>query len=142
MYEFVNYQVKDYMTPAPRTISPDTALRELEALFARHDFNGVPVTDEQQTLLGVATKFDLLKAFTFQPTAMIPPYEAIMARKVADYMTREPVTTQPDMPLTRVLQRMVEMRTKSFPVVDDGRVVGVIAREDILRALEDATRAG
>ncbi|RLK48584.1 CBS domain-containing protein [Alkalispirillum mobile] len=141
MYEFVNYQVKDYMTRSPCTISPDTELRELEALFSRHDFNGVPVVDQDNTLLGVATKFDLLKAFTFQPTAMIPPYEAIMSRKVADYMTREPVTTYPDRPLTRVLQRMVEMRTKSFPVVENDQVVGVIAREDILRALEDATRA-
>jgi CBS domain-containing protein len=44
------------------------------------------------------------------------------------------------MPLTRVLQRVVDMRTKSFPVVDEaGRINGVIAREDLLRALRDAT---
>ncbi|MBK1734336.1 histidine kinase [Halorhodospira abdelmalekii] len=140
MYDFIGYHVRDYMTPQPYTVSPETRLRELQALFDQHDFNGVPVVDAQQRLLGVATKLDLLKAFTFTPQSMLPQYEAIMAHEVAQIMTREPITVSPDLPLTRVLQRMVDMRTKSFPVVDEeGRIRGMIAREDLLRALRDAT---
>ncbi|MBK5937096.1 CBS domain-containing protein [Halorhodospira halophila] len=140
MYDFLSYRVSDYMTTAPKTVGHETPLRELQRLFDTHDFNGVPVVDEQQRLLGLATKLDLLKAFTFTPDAMVPRYDAIMERPVHEVMTREPITVPPDLPLTRVLQRMVDMRTKGFPVVDDeGRVVGVIAREDLLGALRDAT---
>ncbi|ABM62780.1 HPP family protein [Halorhodospira halophila] len=141
MYDFLSYRVSDYMTAEPKTVGHDTPLRELQRLFDGHDFNGVPVVDEQGQLLGLATKLDLLKAFTFTPDAMVPRYDAIMERPVHEVMTREPITVAPDLPLTRVLQRMVDMRTKGFPVVDDSsRVVGVIAREDLLGALRDATR--
>ncbi len=140
MYDFLSYCVRDYMTSEPRTVKAATPLRELQGLFDRHDFNGVPVTDEQGQLIGLATKLDLLKAFTFSPEAMVPRYEAIMERQVAEIMTREPITVTADLPLTRVLQRMVDMRSKGFPVIDDERrVIGVIAREDLLEALEDAT---
>lgn len=142
MYDFLSYCVRDYMTTAPHTVGRDTPLRTLQALFDGHDFNGVPVVDEDGTLLGMATKLDLLKAFTFSPDSMVPRYDAIMEHPIHEVMTREPITVSPDLPLTRVLQRMVDLRTKGFPVVDeDQRVVGVIAREDLLRALRDATSA-
>lgn len=140
MYEFLNYTVRDYMTVDPFTVFPDTRLRELESIFQDHDFNGVPVVDADGMLVGLATKLDLMKAFTFTPESMIPPYSAIMERSVDTVMTREPSTVSPDLPLTRVLQRAVDMRTKSFPVVEQGQLVGVIAREDLIRALHDATR--
>ncbi|MBK1726916.1 HPP family protein [Halorhodospira neutriphila] len=140
MYDFLSYCVRDYMTAHPQTVGPETRLHELQALFDRHDFNGVPVIGADWRLLGVATKLDLLKAFTFTTQAMVPQYEAIMEGRVEEIMTREPVTVSPELPLTRVLQRMVDLRTKGFPVIDEQqRIVGVIAREDLLRALHDAT---
>ncbi|MFP4648588.1 MAG: HPP family protein [Halorhodospira sp.] len=140
MYDFLSYCVRDYMTPSPFTVGQDAPLHELQALFDQHDFNGVPVIDGAGRLIGLATKLDLLKAFTFTPDTMVPHYAAIMERPVHELMTREPITVTPDLPLTRVLQRMVDMRTKGFPVVDEShRVAGVIAREDLLRALRDAT---
>lgn len=140
MYNFISYCVRDYMTAEPHTVGAETRIRELQELFDQHDFNGVPVVDEHGYLLGVATKLDLLKAFTFNCSSIVPHYEEIMSHRVDEIMTREPITVTPDMPLTRVLQRVVDMRTKSFPVVDEaGRINGVIAREDLLRALRDAT---
>jgi CBS domain-containing protein len=53
-------------------------------------------------------------------------------------MTRSPVEVDPEMRLTRVLQMMIETRYKSFPVVENGRLAGVIAREDVLRAVRRA----
>jgi len=140
MYEFLRYRVADAMTRQPVTVTPDTTLSELEALFTEHDFNGVPVLDPAGALAGFATKLDMLKAFRLRPDTMVPPYEQIMAQPVSAVMTSEPVTVPPDRPLTRVLDALVEHRVKSFPVVETDRLIGVIAREDVLAALRRATR--
>ena len=56
---------------------------------------------------------------------------------VKEVMTRNVITFTPDTPLTRVLQTLVDFRVKSFPVLDGGRLAGIIAREDLVRALHD-----
>ena len=139
MYEFLRYRVRDAMTPHPVTITPDTPIRELERLFEVHDFNGVPVVDGQGQLQGMATKFDVLKAFELNTECLAPHYAEIMAQPVKTVLTPDPVTIDPDLPLSRLLQQLVEMRVKSFPVVDEGRLVGIVSREDVLRALRRAT---
>lgn len=139
MYEFLQYQVRDAMTVDPIAVSRHAKLREVEALFETHDFNGVPVIDEQRQLLGILTKFDLLKAFSLGVQAIAPHYDEIMEQLVATVMTRDPVSVSPQLPLSRLLQKLVEMRTKSLPVVEEGRLVGIIAREDVLKALRRAT---
>lgn len=138
MYEFLQYQVYDAMTPEPIAISPKAKLREVEALFESHDFNGVPVVDDQGHLIGILTKFDLLKAFCFDAHALIPHYDEIMEQSAEMIMTHEPVSVEPHLPLSRLLQKLVEMRTKSLPVVENNRLVGIIAREDVLKALRRA----
>ena len=139
MYEFLHYQVCDVMTVDPITIGPDARLREVEELFENHDFNGVPVVDEQRRLLGVVTKFDLLKAFSFDAHALVPHYDEIMEQPAATVMSRDPISVAPQLPLSRLLQKMVELRTKSLPVVENGQLIGIIAREDVLKALRRAT---
>lgn len=139
MYEFLKYEVRDAMTADPIAIGPQTSLKDVEELFESHDFNGVPVVDEQRHLLGILTKFDLLKAFSLGAQAMVPHYDTIMEQPAEAVMTRNPVSVEPLLPLSRLLQKLVEMRTKSLPVVEDGRLVGIIAREDVLKALRRAT---
>ena len=139
MYEFLEYQVADAMTYDPVTITRDTPLGDVEAVFAHRDFNCLPVA-EAGGLLGVVTKLDLLKAFAFEPRTMIPPYHEILERPAETVMTHRPVTVTPDVPLTRVLQLMVETRYRSFPVVIGSLLVGMIAREDVLHARERAAR--
>ena len=139
MYEFLKYKVKDAMTPSPLTTTPDTRLRELEKLFETHDFNGIPVLDDQQRLAGIVTKFDLLRSFILTPDAPIPHYEEIMEQPAWSVMTTDPVTVAPELPLTRLLELLVELQTKSLPVVQDGRLVGIISRENVLKALRRAT---
>lgn len=138
MYEFLQYQVRDAMTVDPIVISPKAKLREAEALFETHDFNGVPVVDEQWRLLGILTKFDVLKAFSLDTQAIAPHYETIMEQSVETVMTRDPVSVDPYLPLSRLLEKLVDMKTKSLPVVTDGRLVGIIAREDVLKVLRRA----
>jgi CBS domain-containing protein len=70
----------------------------------------------------------------------VPHYDELMKLSVADVMTEAIVQVEPETPLTRVLQLMVSLKTRSFPVVGaGGRLVG-ISREDVMRALREATR--
>ena len=127
------------MTPSPITTTPDTPLGELEKIFEIHDFNGVPVLDKAGRLMGMVTKYDLLKAFIFTSAAPVPRYRVVMDHPASSVMNTEPLTVTPDMPLSRLLQELVEVQTKSFPVMENGRLVGIISREDVLRALHHAT---
>ena len=138
MYEFLDYRVLDAMTRDPVQVGPDASLAETEALFEEHDFNALPVVGPSGELLGVVTKLDLLRAFRFTEDHMFPPYEEVMAQPVRQVMTSDATVVTPRTPLTRVLETLVRMRMKSLPVVDDGRVVGMIAREDVLAALRRA----
>jgi CBS domain-containing protein len=139
MYEFLRCKVKDAMTVSPITATPDTPLGTLEQLFEAHDFNGIPVLDRQGRLVGLVTKFDLLKAFILTTDSPAPHYTDIINRPASSVMTTNPETVSPDLPLSRLLQQLVEMRTKSFPVVENDRLVGIISREDVLKALHRTT---
>lgn len=138
MYEFLEYRVKDAMTREVISIEPQTPLGEVELIFEEHDFDALPVLDRDGRLVGVLAKLDLCRAFGFSPESPIPPYREILARPAESVMTRSPVEVDPEMRLTRVLEMMIETRYKSFPVVESGRLAGVIAREDVLRAVRRA----
>ncbi len=138
MYEFLDYRVCDAMTPDPVRVGPAATLAEAEALFEKHGFNALPVVAPGGELLGVVTQLDLLRAFRFTDDHMFPPYEEVMAGPVREVMTTDATTVTPRTPLTRVLETLVRTRMKSVPVVEDGCVVGMIAREDLLAALRRA----
>ena len=71
---------------------------------------------------------------------MVPQYDELMRRPVAEMMTEAVVHVEPVAPLTRVLQLMVSLKTRSFPVVSpDHELVGMISRGDVMRALKEAT---
>jgi len=141
MYKFLEYTVGHYMTHSVKTVTRQTSLRELEALFATHDFNAFPVM-EGHTMVGLVTKFDLLKAFAFTTRQLVPHYDEVMKRTVEEVMTEAVVHVEPVAPLTRTLQLMINLKARSFPVVaSKDNLVGIIAREDIMRALKDATQA-
>ena len=135
MYRFLEETVAGHMTRAVTTVTRKLTVRELGGMFDRDDFNTYPV-DEDAQIVGIVTKFDLLKCFAFTPTQMVPRYADLMNRTVADVMTAEFIYVRSDTKLTRVLQLMVEHRIRSLPVIDtDHRLAGIVAREDILRAL-------
>jgi CBS-domain-containing membrane protein len=123
------------MTRAVKTVTREMAVRELNRMFERDDFNTYPVEEDAQ-VVGLVTKFDVLKCFAFTPSQMMPRYDDLMDRTVADIMTSAYIYVSADTRLTRVLQLMVEHRIRSIPAIDsDHRLVGIIAREDVLRAL-------
>ncbi len=137
MRGFIGLTVGDAMTRPATTLSPDATVGDLEDLFERYDYNSFPVVDAGR-LVGIITKFDFLRNFIFTPETVLPHYDELMRRRVSEIMRRQVATVDPDTPLTRVLQMMVDMTIKSFPVIGDGKVVGIISREDIIRALRRA----
>jgi len=140
LYQFLEETAGNYMTRAVKTVTRETTVRELGDMFDRDDFNTYPVEEDGQ-IVGIVTKFDMLKCFAFTPNRMLPRYADLMNRTVADVMTSEFIYVRPDTKLTRVLQLMVEHRIRSVPVIDgDNRLAGIIAREDILKALAAAAR--
>ena len=104
------------MTRAVTTVARQTTMRELGKLFERHDFNSFPVVEDKK-MLGIVTKFDFLRAFAFTTGQMLPHYDKLMRRPVAEVMTEAVVHVEPTAPLTRVLQLMVSLKNRSFPVM-------------------------
>lgn len=135
MYKFLQQTVADYMTRNVRTVTRELSVRELNEMFERDDFNTYPVEEDTQ-IVGLVTKFDVLKCFAFTPSQMVPRYDDLMNRTVADIMIPAFIYVAADTRLTRVLQLMVEHRIRSIPVIDnEHRLVGIITRRDVLRAL-------
>ena len=140
MYRFLESTADQYMTHAVTTVTRQTTMRELETLIEKHDFNSFPVMEEGK-MVGIVTKFDFLRAFAFTTGQMVPDYEKLMRRPVAEMMTEAVVHVEPAAPLTRVLQLMVNLKSRSFPVIGaNHQLIGMISREDVIRALKEATQ--
>ena len=99
-----------------------------------------PVVEDGK-VLGIVSKFDFLSAFAFTSSQIVPHYDELMGRPVADVMTETVVHVDPTSPLTRVLQQMMGLKTRSLPVMNaDHQLEGMISREDVMRALKETTQ--
>jgi len=136
LYKFIEQNVADYMTRDVVTVPPELTVRELGQRFKEADFNGFPVMHGAQ-MIGFVTKFDYLACFEFTPSRMLPRYDDLMRRTVAEITAREFIYVGAETKLTRVLQLMITHRFRSLPIIEgDSRLTGIIAREDVIRALE------
>ncbi len=89
----------------------------------------------------IVTKVDFLRAFVFTTGQMLPHYDELMRRTVSEMMTEAVVHVEPAAPLTRVLQLMVSLKSRSLPVIGAYRqLLRMISREDVIRALKEATQ--
>ena len=141
MYKFLEQVTADSMTRNAKTVSRRVTLRELGDLFENEDFNAFPVEENLQ-VVGLVSKFDYLANFIFTPAHMIPRYDDLMKRTVADIMTPEFIYVRKETKLTRVLQLMVDHRLRSMPVIEgDQRLAGMISREDVMRTLQHCARS-
>ncbi|MFG3593288.1 HPP family protein [Bradyrhizobium sp. RDI18] len=137
MHKFLEATAGQHMTRTVKTVARDTTMRELQKMFDEDDFNYYPVR-EGEDIVGVVSNFDFLKCFAFNPGRMVPAYDELLSRTVAEVMTPEFIYVDPATKLTRVLQLMVDHRMKSVPVLDaEQRLVGIISRGDIMRTLTE-----
>ncbi len=143
---------KDIMTSPAITIGPDADITEAAKILLDRDINGLPVVDDSGRVVGIICQSDLVRMqkslpipslFTlldgFVPlstTALLETeVKRIAASKVADAMTRKVESISPDTGVDVIATLMVDKQFHTLPVVDQGRLVGVVGKRDILRTL-------
>jgi CBS domain-containing protein len=136
MYEFLQETVENNMTRQVRSVAPETTVGDLYRLFAADDFDAYPVI-RGDALVGMVSRLDALKIFGLSQDRILPRYGEGMATTVDEIMSSDVIAVDGETNLQRVLELMVKHRVKSLPVVDHRRnLVGIIAREDVMRAME------
>jgi len=119
-----------------RGVAPETTVGDLYRLFAADDFDAYPVV-RGDALVGIVSKLDALNVFALSQDHILPRYKEGMATTVDEIMTCDVITVEGETSLQRVLELLVNHQIKSLPVVDRWRnLVGMIAREDVMRAME------
>lgn len=116
------------MTQDLVTIRPDATIKEAIDLLISKQISGLPVVDDDRRLIGVITEFALL--------AMVYD-EKVQNHPVSQHMTREVITVEADDPINRIADLCIVHRVRRLPVMKDGRMVGLIARRDVLRAMHE-----
>ena len=141
----------DIMTLDPVTVSPSATLREAARLLLNGRFNGLPVVEEGR-LVGMLTQSDLISlhkkletpGFFLLLGGYIPmqlpgqlsrDLQRMAATTVGEIMSPEPFTITPQTTAEEIADIMVEKRYYSLPVVDNGRLVGIVGMEDMLKRL-------
>jgi len=132
-------RAKDLMTTPVVTVRPDTPAKEAARLLASRGFTALPVVDDD-TVLGIVTEADLIDGQILpDPRSLIgddpPPPPAPRAHLVADAMTSDPVVVASTTDAVEVARVMLERHLRTLPVVDDGRLVGIVTRRDLLRTI-------
>ena len=145
-------KVSDIMTTKVFSLSPDSDISEAAKLLLEKRINGAPVVDGAGKVVGILCQSDLIAqqkrfpvpSFFTLLDGIIPlvsqkhmekEVEKMAAFKVSQAMTKDPVTVTPDTALDEVATLMVDKKLHTLPVVKDGRLVGVVGKEDVLRTL-------
>jgi CBS domain-containing protein len=137
------YRVAEWMSTPPIVIAPTLSLAAAQRLMEQREVRRLPVVQDDR-LVGIVTWGDLRAAQPSAATTLsIYEWRALLDQvPVAKCMTRSPVTIGPDAPVLEAAQQMLAHRIGGLPVVEDGRVVGVITESDMFRLLiADATGA-
>ena len=133
--------VKDWMTTDPITVTPDTSVMKASQVMRENNIRRLPVVDEMGAPVGMLTDRDLKEASPSKATTLDVHelYYLLSELKVKDIMTRNVVTIRPEDTVERAAVIMLEHKITGFPVVADGRVVGVLSQGDIFRVLTSIT---
>jgi CBS domain-containing protein len=124
--------VKDYMTRRLITLTPDMEIMQAVHTLIDKNITGAPVMDDDGRLIGILTQKDCMKV------VLNAAYHSEIGGLVRDFMSTEIAFLNPDMSLIEAAQQFLEQNYHRYPVLDDGALVGLLSRRDILRALEDA----
>jgi predicted transcriptional regulator len=122
----------EIMTTNLVTVRPEASIEEAIEILLNQSISGLPVTDEDGRLVGVITEFALL-AVAYD--------KRVKNHTVSQHMTREVITVDIDDTVSRIADLCIVHRVRRVPVMQDGRLIGVIARRDVLRALVESAAA-
>jgi len=142
-------QVKDVMSRQIVSIGPEAPVLDAVQLMLQHRISGLPVIDASGNLQGVVTEGDFLRRaetgtqrkrarwieFLMGPGRLASEYVRASGGKVGEVMTPEVHTVTEDAPLEDAVHLMERHRVKRLPVMRDGKVVGIVTRSNLMRAL-------
>ncbi|WP_238993946.1 CBS domain-containing protein [Halobellus captivus] len=160
---------RDLMTTDVETVSAEDDVSEVLGRLARADFNGYPVVDEEERVVGIVTQHDLVGLFQTKDRTLwipvgFPPFLETLTyavdiswddldlgidllrntnKPIREVMTADVVTVGPDTTIDEILDLLAdeERDINRLPVVEDGKLVGIVARQDVIRAIRDERRA-
>ena len=121
--------VKDHMVADVITVDPDMEILRATQLLIRHDISGAPVLDKHGRLIGVLTERDCMRV------AVQAGYHGVPGGQVRDYMNATPVSVGPEDSILEVAEKFISEGYRRYPVLDGGRLVGVISRREVMRAM-------
>ena len=148
---------KDIMTKDVVTVSPDTSIEKLASLLVSNQISGAPVVDADGSIFGMVTENDLISqnkrlhiptVVSFLGAAIYlesskkfaDEVRRVTATKVGDICTRKVITISGETTLTDIATIMDEKKVHVLPVIKDGKVVGIVGKRDVVRAV--AQQAG
>lgn len=143
---------RDIMTREVITISPEASVKDLAKLLEEHRISGMPVLDAVGRLVGVVTQSDLMQRsrdlelppalnildlhlFLETPSRFKKRLEKLLGDKVQDVMTTDPITIAADTPVKEIAGIMAANKVHTLPVLEGGRVVGIVGKLDLIRGL-------
>lgn len=122
------YRVKDVMTDRPVTVAPEATIDDAISLLLDHRVSGLPVVDTEEQLLGVISEIDIIDLV----------YEGdIESSTVGDHMSRNVHTLQAEDSLDDAAGLFCGKPVRRFPVIDEGRLVGILSRRDLIRFVRE-----
>ncbi len=139
----------DVMTSKVITVGPDAQLEDVARTLLSNRISGMPVLDADGKLIGIVSEGDLMRhvesgterhrswwlTLLMGRDALAAEYVKEHARKVSDVMTRDVIAVKPDTPLGDIATVLERNGIKRVPVVQDGKVVGIVSRANLLQAL-------
>lgn len=137
--------VGEVMTRDVVSVTPDTPLKDVAAVLVERGVSGLPVCDAGGAVVGVLSEADLLVKQGGSPersgglfawlveTASAPDLAKLRAHTAGEAMTAPAITVEAGSPVSEAARTMVSLGVNRLPVVEDGRLVGIVTRADLVR---------
>jgi len=123
--------VKDHMSQNVVSLDPDMEILRAAYELISNDISGAPVLDKHGRLIGVLSERDCMKV------AMQGNYHGTPAGLVKDFMSDNPQWVGPEQSILTLADLFINGRFHRYPVVDSGRLIGVISRRDVMKAMAE-----
>ena len=121
-------KVSEIMSKTLTIVEPETTLGEAATLMGERHVGSVVVCEDDR-LVGILTERDIVRALSREHDAP--------GRPVVEWMTKDPTTTGPETDVKEALRTMVDAGFRHLPVLDEGRVVGMVSIRDVAGAMAD-----
>lgn len=123
-------KVRDYMTTQVITVNPETELLRAAHTLLKHEIAAAPVVDEGGNLVGILTERDCIRV------VLGAGYHSEFGGRVVDYMSRNVKTIEADASIVDAAKLFCGQKFHRYPVMENGQLVGLLSRRDVMRALE------